>query len=229
MLHYHGTPVNPVSQLMRMVGRHFCVCLTDPRHLERCLRIGQSVMLDNGAYSIWRAGGTLDVDAYYRWIEPVLAPPHWAVIPDVIDGTLEDQQLLRASWPRETLGYANCAPVWHLHLPISELIFLVQAYPKVCIGSSGQYATPGLPAWCARMDEVFNALAKQGRMPWIHGLRMLDQHDGGWPFASADSTNVAKNFKRDGGCAECKAQLIDGRQPAARWVPREEQAELEFA
>lgn len=226
VIHYHGTPISPRAQLMRLAGRHFCVSFAHPQDLSVCLQIGQSVMLDNGAFSIWRKGGDLDVDAYYRWLEPILTPPHWAVIPDVIDGPLEAQQRMRSTWPRETLGYRNCSAVWHLHMPIEELFFLADAYPKVCLGSSGQWRDPGTPQWCARMDVIFNALAKRGPMPWIHGLRMLGQMDGGWPFASADSTNVAQNFKRDTGCAECKAAPIDAKQPASHWTPRPEQSEI---
>lgn len=186
-------------------------------------------MLDNGAFSRFTKGREVDVDAYYAWLEPVLAPPHWAVIPDKINGTLADQQALLASWPRETFGYDNAAPVFHLHMPLHHLNALVLGYRKVCLGSSGEYWHVGSPAWCRRMDEIFNYLAKQfGRMPWIHGLRMLDQTDGGWPFASADSTNVAQNFKRDTGCSDCKAAQIDVRQPAAKWTPRPEQVEMEL-
>jgi hypothetical protein len=225
VIHYHGTPITPRAHLLRMAGRHFCVSFARDQDLKTCLRIGQSVMLDNGAFSIWRKGGKLDVSAYYRWLEPVLTPPHWAVIPDMIDGTVDQQRQMRATWPRETFGYASCAPVWHLHLPLEELLYLVDAYPKVCLGSSGQWSTPGTPAWCARMDAIFNTLARRpGPMPWLHGLRMLGQTDGGWPFASGDSTNVAQNFKP--GCAECKANLIDAQQPALHWKPRDEQLEL---
>lgn len=227
VIHYHGTPITPKAQLLRMGGRHFCVPYPRPDSLQICLQIGQSLMFDNGAFSIWRRGGAMDQNAYYRWLDPILTPPHWAVIPDVIDGPLEEQQRMRATWPRETFGYQNCAPVWHLHLPLAELLWLTEAYPRVCIGSSGQYRDPGTPAWCGRMDQIFNTLAKRGGpMPWIHGLRMLGQHDGGWPLASADSTNVAQNFKRDTGCAECKASTIDARQPVAHWTPRPEQMEL---
>lgn len=135
-----------------------------------------------------------------------------------------------SQWPRKTLGYDHAAAVFHLHEPLAHLHFLVNAYPKVCLGSSGQYWQLGTPQWVGRMDEIFNELAKRSaRMPWIHGLRMLDQVDGGWPFASADSANVGRNFKdRAGGCAECMAAPIDVRQSAAKWRERE-QLNLELA
>lgn len=224
MIHYHGTPITPRAQLLRMAGRHFCVSFAAPADLRTCLAIGQSVMLDNGAFSAFTRGLQFDEAALYRWLDPVLHHPHWAVVPDVIDGDAGAQRERLARWPfpRE-LG----APVWHLALPLEYLYELCDQWPRVCLGSSGQYWNVGAPRWCARMDEIFNALAaRYTRMPHLHGLRMLGQTGGGWPLASADSTNVAQNFKRDTGCAECKAALIDVQQPAAVWKARAEQSAL---
>lgn len=224
MIHYHGTPISPRAQLMRMAGRHFCVSFARDQDLKTCLSIGQSVMFDNGAFSAYTRGEPLDVKAYYAWLELVLVPPHWAVVPDVIDGDMEAQHAMRSSWPWQVLGYENAAAVFHLHEPLIHLFFLCNAYPKVCLGSSGEYWQIGTERWIHRMDEICNALVKHfGRMPWLHGLRMLGQVDGGWPFASADSSNVAQNFKRDTGCAECKAAPIDRMQPSSQWQEREQQ------
>jgi hypothetical protein len=209
-----------------MEGRHFCVPFPSDQDLKTCLEIGQSLMLDNGAFSAFTRGLPLDVAGFYKWLEPILAPPHFAIVPDAINGSLEDQYKFLSTWPRQTFGYANCAPVFHLHMPLSHLSFLCNAYPKVCLGSSGEFWEIGSAAWCERMNVIFNFLAKRRVMPWIHGLRMLGQHSGPWPMASADSTNVAQNFKRDTGCAECKAAPIDGRQPAAKWAMRPEQSRL---
>lgn len=55
-LHYHGTPITPRSQLLKMSGRNFCVSFVEPRDLGVCLDIGQSVMLDNGAFSAFTRG-----------------------------------------------------------------------------------------------------------------------------------------------------------------------------
>ena len=227
MIHYHGTPISPRSQLERMAGRHFCVSYAHPQDLKTCLRIGQSVMFDNGAYSAYTKGRELDYDGYCDWLESILSPPHWCVIPDVIDGTIEQQYGMLVKWPRNTLGYDNTAAVFHIGMDIKHLWFLLNAYPKVCLGSSGEYWKVGSEKWIGRMDFIFNQIMKKHRiMPWIHGLRMLGQLDGGWPFASADSTNVAQNFKRDTGNAELKAFQIDSIQPSAKWRPRELQEEM---
>lgn len=224
MIHYHGTPITPRAQLERMAGRHFCVSFAAPQDVATCLRIGQSVMFDNGAFSAFTRGAAFNEAGYYAWLEDKLAHPHWAVIPDVIDGSVEQQEQMVARWPfRKTLG----VPVWHLGLPISYLLKLCEKWPRVCLGSAGQYWNVGSPIWCRRMDEIFDTVtACFGHTPYLHGLRMLGQTDGGWPLASADSTNVAQNFKRDGGCAECKAHRIDVVQPASHWKPRGAQMEL---
>lgn len=219
MIHYHGTPITPRAQLERMAGRHFCVSFAAQQDLSACLRIGQSVMLDNGAFSCKTRGTEFDLHGFYDWIEPILAHPHWAVVPDVIDGTVEQQREMVSTWPyRREFGI----PVWHLGLPLDYLIELCDEWGRVCLGSAGAYWQIGTPAWCGRMDEVFNALANAfgAQLPWVHGLRMLGQSAGPWPLASADSTNVAQNFKRDTGCAECKAQPIDATNPPSLWSAR---------
>ena len=91
MIHYHGTPISPRSELMKMSGRHFCVSFAHPQDIEVCLDIGQSVMLDNGAFSAFTKGKELDFKGFCEWCDKYLQHPHWAVIPDVIDGT-ESQQ-----------------------------------------------------------------------------------------------------------------------------------------
>jgi len=218
MKKYHGTPITPKHQLARMVGRNFCVSFARPDNLAVCMRIGQSVMFDNGAFSVKTRGEVFDLKALYAWLDPILAHPHWAVMPDEIDGSVEQQRHMLATWPyRPEFG----VPVWHLGLPIDYLLELCDQYGKVCLGSAGAYWEIGTPSWCGRMDEAFNAMSRTfGRLPWVHGLRMLGQAAGPWPLASADSTNVAQNFKRDGGCAECKAAVIDATNPPSLWTER---------
>lgn len=224
MIHYHGTPITPRFQLERMAGRHFCVSYAAPNDLNTCLRIGQSVMLDNGAFSAKTRGLPFNIRGFYQWIEPHLAHPHWGVVPDEIDGTEEQQRKMVETWPfRKEFGI----PVWHLGLSIDWLLELCDDWGRVCFGSAGQYWQIGTPAWCGRMDEAFNALVKTyGRVPWVHGMRMLGQAEGPWPLASADSTNAARNHNRHG-CAECMAQRIDAVNPPTLWTERPLQLEIQ--
>jgi len=178
MIHYHGTPISPRAALATMAGRAFCVSWMRPDDLQWCLNHGSTVMLDNGAFSAWTRGASVDWTAFYGWAEPHLRHPHWAVIPDVIDGDEEANDALLASCP---LPIEWAAPVWHLHESLDRLRRLADAYPRVCFGSSGAYATPGTDAWRSRIDEAWGALG--ARRTWVHMLRaMTEASAGAWPF-----------------------------------------------
>ena len=180
MLHYHGTPITPRTALATMPGRHFCVSFMAPHDLKWCLQHGASVMLDNGAFSAWTRGISIDWQAFYDWCGPVLRHPHWAVLPDVIDGDEEaNDALLKANpLPRQFV-----APVWHLHESLDRLRRLADEWPRLCFGSSGAYATPGNSAWVSRIEAAWELLEKSGRKPWVHMLRaMKEAGQGPWPF-----------------------------------------------
>ncbi|MBF9233964.1 hypothetical protein [Microvirga alba] len=217
MLHYHGTPLTPRAELLKMAGKHFCVPFSDPRDADICQQIGQSIMFDNGQFTAFTQGKSFDENAFYAWVEPRLGHPHWAVVPDVIDGAVEQQRDLVAQWPfPRALG----GVVWHMALPIDYLLELAGEWPRICFGSSGQYWQVGSPSWARRADEAFNALARRHRhLPHIHMLRGLNLAGDRWPFASADSVNVARNFKDTGTCPERMARNIDSRQCGVRWQP----------
>lgn len=162
-----------------MVGRHFCVSFAAPGDLDWCLRHAASVMLDNGAYSAWTRGASVDWRDFYSWAASV-RHPNWAVIPDVIDGDEAANDALLAQCP---LPRALSAPVWHMHESLSRLHRLATGYPRICIGSSGAYATPGAPAWRTRIDEAWRVIEASGALPWVHMLRaMKEASDGAWPF-----------------------------------------------
>jgi hypothetical protein len=63
-------------------------------------------------------------------------------MPDVIDGTEEENDRL-SSWlfNHNRDVWRRCAPVWHMHESIDRLKYQCLARERVCIGSSGQYAT----------------------------------------------------------------------------------------
>lgn len=195
-IHYHGTPITPTEAFLELKGRHFCVSHAAQHDIQRAHQYGQSVMLDNGEFSRWRAGRPVNFPAYYSWTDEWLdCPTTWAVIPDRIDADEEYQEKLIAQWPHGQRG----APVWHLHEDISRLLRLCDEWPKVCAGSSAQYARVGSPEWRRRMDEAFNALDQfHRRTPWVHMLRGMQtvKPTFGYPFASVDSADVARNHNR---------------------------------
>lgn len=230
-MHYHGTPITPRSRLLELAGRSFCVSFARPDDVEVCHEIGQSVMLDNGAFSIWRKGGELDVEAYARWVRPWLEHwTTWCVIPDVIDGTERENDLLLARWFQLRLPWDQCAPVWHMHESLERLVRLCRGYSRVCIGSSGAYATVGDDRWHRRMSEAMDALCGDGPAPcWLHMLRGMSQAAGPYPFASLDSTDVAQNHSRAGNTPTGMAQRWDSMQCTKAWKPQGQQLSIEVA
>lgn len=223
MIHYHGTPLTPRTELLKMAGKNFCVSFADARDADWCLSNGQSVMWDSGAFTAYTQGKEVDWVRFYDWLEPRLGHPHWAVVPDVIDGDVEQQKALVRQWP---FGKWNAAPVWHMGLSVDYLLELVDEWPRVCFGSSGLYWQVGSPAWERRADEAFNELAKRGQLPWIHMLRGLSLSGDRWPFASADSVNVARNFKDGSICPERMARRIDAIQCPIKWAARPQQRNM---
>ena len=76
------------------------------------------------------------------------------------------------------------------------------------------------------MDQAFNVLAKRRFLPWVHGLRMLNMAGTEYPLASADSVNVARNFKDTNACPNEMSSKIDARNNPVKWNPRAEQCDM---
>jgi len=146
MIHYHGGPITPESAAVRVwTARHAFVSYAEPRQIEVAAGVCQSFALDNGAFSAWKAGQPTDWPGYYDWCAEWLSHPacDWAVIPDVIDGDEAANDALIREWPHGHRG----VPVWHMHETVSRLNNLCRAWPRVAIGSSGEYATVGNGRW----------------------------------------------------------------------------------
>lgn len=217
-VHYHGTPITPHEVLYSLAGRHFCVSHARPDQVEIVHRIAQSVMLDNGAFSAWKRGHEPDWHAYYAWCDRWLDyPTSWAVIPDVVDGGSQLQDALLREWPHGHRG----APVWHMDEPIDRLVRLAGEWPRVCIGSTAEYAVVCSDPWHQRMTDCWNALARRHkRTPHIHMLRGMQCAGGIYPFASVDSTDIAQNHNRPQNVAVEMADRWDALQCPGRWVRR---------
>lgn len=233
-VHYHGTPITPRSVLQSLSGKHFCVSFAKPQDAAECHLIGQGVMLDNGAFSLWKLNpraATYVWDAFYAWARPWLDyHSTWAVIPDVIGGTETENDLLINKSIREFGGINQIAPVWHMHESFERLEGLVCRFNRVCIGSSAQYSVIGSDAWNNRMNEGFNRICKGGSgkpRAWIHMLRGMSLSGSSYPFASVDSTDVARNHNRPQNNARQMANDWDASQCPARWTQKPLQQLLE--
>lgn len=226
-MHYHGTPITPIDVLYSLAGRCFCVSHARPEQVARAHEIGQSVMLDNGAFSKWKRGYETDWARYYAWTDRWLhTPSTWAVIPDEIDAGSQQQDALIREWPH---GRQQAAPVWHMDEPLPRLLRLCEeGWERVCIGSTAEYADVLSPPWQRRMDEAFNTLALTfGRLPRLHMLRGMQLSGRRWPFYSLDSTDVARNHHLPQKNARAMAERWDAMQCVAPWAKRPEQMELQ--
>lgn len=187
------------AMLKSMSGKHGMVSFEHPDQIEVAADICSSVVLDNGAFSAWRAGRAHNFEGYRQWAGKWIKHPcvEWCVIPDVIDGSEEDNDALLADWDMRD---AVSVPVYHMHESLERLERLIDRYPRIALGSSGAYAEPGAPIWWERMASMMDVLCDHDGMPRckLHGLRMLDpvifSH---LPLSSADSCNVARNVGID--------------------------------
>lgn len=227
MLHYHGTPITPIDALLELRGACFCVSHADPRDVQRVHQIGQSVMLDNGAFSKWKSKRETDWLAYYEWVDRWLDfPTTWAVIPDEIGAGWQLQDALLREWPHGDRG----APVWHMDEPVERLLRLTDEWPKVCVGSTDDFSVVLSPAWKAKMEEMWNAVSQRHRrLPWLHMLRGMQLAGRHYPFASADSTDVAQNHNRAHNSPAKMRARWDAMQTPAKWAAQPEQMELTWS
>lgn len=203
MIHYHGGDINPLRVADAVWrGRHAFVSWERPDQLPLAAAVAQSFALDNGAYSAWTRGVPMDIEGYAAWVRTWMQHPgfDWCVIPDTIDGTEQENAALIGQWRELGVPFAVSVPVWHLHESFDRLAYLVAAWPRIAIGSSGPYATVGSPGWWRRMDAAMRVLCDAEGRPKckVHGLRMLNPRIfERLPLASADSTNVARNHHRE--------------------------------
>lgn len=229
------------------MGRHALIPWQRDEDIGTAAEVCQSFCLDNSAFTAWRSGKPItDWNGYYEWVREWCQHPgfDFAIIPDVIDGTEADNDALIIDWYKHAKMplWVRCAPVWHLHESLERLDRLVSTHrmQRVCLGSSGEYATVGTPQWWQRMAEAMKVCCDEQGRPKVrlHGLRMLDPevfHR--LPLASADSTNAVRNgnlVKRfgmycppsNGARQAIIAERIEQHQSACVWKPLEEQSYL---
>ena len=196
MIHYHGTPIGGQRKdaARFLAGRHALVPFSYPEDLPIVAEVCQSFCLDNGAFTVWKQGGKLDVAGYIKWVWEWHRHPgfDFALIPDVIDGTDRENDALIERWPKSMTG----VPVWHMHEPTPRLLWLARQFKTVALGSSGEFFQPGTEQWWRRMNQAMKTICDERGRPIckLHGLRMLDPDIfTKLPLSSADSTNAAVN------------------------------------
>ncbi len=210
-IHFHGGPIwagkgGSNDELIKALYRNggAFISFARPGQLKKIALFPSDIRLDNGAYSDWNKARKnkrrVDWNArrikFYDFVGQWYSRIEWFLVPDVIEGTEEenDAQLsLVPEWLKP-----KAVPVWHSDESIIRLIHLAENYEWVAIGCCGPHRTIRTPAWEKRMDEAFIELyIKRNIDVKIHGLRMLDGRVlSMYPFASADSTNVAMNVPK---------------------------------
>ena len=218
---YHGTPITPNAVIQALGHRDYCVSYYRPDQAEWVNANARSWFADNGIFSAWQKGVEFS-DAYWqayydfcrRWC--LDGRCSWAVIPDPIGtGTQELDYFIR-EWPSDLRDHG--VPVYHLDEPIHRAVALLERFGRLCVGATGEYRVILSPAFCERMDELFNAIhAAFGFIPPIHffrGLQLL-KPEWDWPITSADSTDIARNHNRLKRYGERHLWAV--QQAAGRW------------
>lgn len=197
MIHYHGTPcrATPEDSMRFLSGRHALVPFHGPEDIDVVANVCHSFCLDNGAYSFWKSGLSVDWDEYAEWVKRWHNHPGYdfAIIPDVIDGDEETNLKLIRKYRYE---FKSAVPVYHMHESLDHARWLSKHFPVVAIGSSGAWPIPGMDGWWERMNKIMSKMCDDDGKPMckIHGLRMLDPKIfTKFPFSSADSTNAVMN------------------------------------
>ncbi len=200
MIHYHGGPITPdTCAIKAWKGRHAFISYANHHQLALASEITQSFALDNGAFTFWKTGRPIDWAGYYQFVEKWKRHPRFdfAIIPGVIDGGEKGNDELLAAWPH---GKIVGVPVWHMNESDERFIRLCRHYPRVAIGSCGEYDIKYPKKCVQRLKDVVRHVVDAEGYPTakLHMLRGLNQavfkH---LPFASADSTNVARNIGLD--------------------------------
>jgi hypothetical protein len=146
MIAYHGDPFSDPTIAAGIWRKHHAmISFARSEQIGIAAEHASSFALDNGAFSLWRAGqGRPDWDSYYRWVEAWRNHPgfDFAIIPDVIDGSEDENDDLLAERP-----FFDGVPVYHLHESLDRLVRLSNSYSRIALGSSGPYRSTCRLRW----------------------------------------------------------------------------------
>lgn len=201
MIKYHGTPLTPIVVFKSALKNRNCLIpFVRKDNFELAKGICNKIMIDNGAFSFWTKGIKIDWNDYYKWIYEIYDDIEYFVIPDVIDGTEEENNKLIIDFINIHKGLLEKAiPVWHVAESLERLESLMLDFDYIAFGSSGDYSRLGTDKWHKRMDEIMQIVCNNDGTPKvkIHMLRCLNPKIFiNYPFYSGDSTNLARNHSR---------------------------------
>lgn len=239
MIHYHGTPIggNRRDVCRFASGRHLLIPFPNRNDLHIVSDLASSFVFDNGAFTAWKQGESVNFKEYSNWVHEWHRHPSfdWCLIPDVIDGTEDENDDLIKEWEDGGLREFG-VPVWHMNESFERLVVLCCLFQRVAIGSSGEWSTPGSLSWWERISLAMDIICDENGKPPVklHGLRMLNPKIfTRLPLASADSCNAAINSKSNdrfgiyrpptaGQRAEVIAARIESNNSAQCWITEKE-------
>ena len=210
MIKYYGTPLTPnrVFDEVFENGRNCLIPFPNPQNLKRAKELCEKIIIDNGAFTLWRKGGVIDWNEYYNWIKDHLNEIEFYFIPDVIDGTEEENDDLIVEFFKKFRSNISVnpmlkkgVPIWHINESLERLEKMMKSFDYIAIGSAGEFAQLGTHKWHKRMDEAMRVICDEDGYPKVkvHMLRCLDPKIfTRYPFESGDSTSLAQNHTRDG-------------------------------
>ena len=203
MIHYHGSPISGemIEAVKFFSKRSALISFSKPTQIQVISQVCRSFVLDNGSYSFFNSGKPINWNDFYEFVETWKNHPRfdWFIVPDVIDGTEEenDNLLLSNPYPR----YIS-VPVWHIGSePLARLDRLINEFPRIAIGTSGNLILKSMN-WWNEMRKAFEVVCNSDGIPKvkIHGLKMLDPEIvNGFPFSSCDSAGavILSSFDKD--------------------------------
>lgn len=215
MIKYHGTPISPIPIFEQVAeGRNILVSWANPQDIKRACASCNKLILDNGAFTFWNKNKKVNWDRYYEWIINYYGRIEHFFIPDIIDGSEDENDELIEKYFKESEAIERMCdiwfeidytpkgiPVWHIHESFDRLKRLMDIFDYIAIGSSGEFNRLGTEKWHKRMNETMKIVCDSDGLPKvkIHMLRCLDPKIfTRYPFYSGDSTNVARNHNRKG-------------------------------
>jgi hypothetical protein len=127
--------------------------------------------IDNGAYPIWRRGGTWDEDAFYRLCAKAtfIHEPLWIAVPDVV----ADREATLDSWRRHHLKVSLFAP--HLAFVVQDEMTpddIPNNADVVFIGGTTEWKWKNLRTWTKHFPRVHVGRVNTERLLW-------EAHDAG--------------------------------------------------
>lgn len=195
MIHYHVLPITPESLLVEMKNKHLLVNFFYNGQIEPAIELASSIIIDNGAFSVWKSNKKFDLDKFYAWLENYVNSPRldFFFIPDKICGTERENDILIKECP-----FKNGVPIWHTNESLERLERLSNEHQRIAIGSSAEHNLR-TTEWWERMVEAFNTICDLGKPRCkVHGLRMLNKEIvSSFPFSSGDSSTVARHSSPD--------------------------------